>query len=63
MVCAFGRKTIDTIKGAMCLRLRSALLLGMTTRKVPNRRLFYVAQPGLEPRQTEPESVVLPLHH
>ena len=22
-----------------------------------------VAQPGLEPRQTEPESVVLPLHH
>ena len=23
MVCAFGRKTIDTIKGARCLRLRS----------------------------------------
>ncbi len=23
----------------------------------------FVAQPGLEPRQTEPESVVLPLHH
>ena len=42
MVCTFGGKTIDTIKGAMCLRLRSALLLGMTTRKVPNRRLFYV---------------------
>ena len=25
--------------------------------------IFFVAQPGLEPRQTEPESVVLPLHH
>ena len=25
--------------------------------------LFRVAKPGLEPRQTEPESVVLPLHH
>ena len=25
--------------------------------------LFFVAKLGLEPRQTEPESVVLPLHH
>ena len=24
---------------------------------------FFVAKLGLEPRQTEPESVVLPLHH
>ena len=28
MVYAIGGKTIDTIKGARCLRLRSALLLG-----------------------------------
>jgi len=26
-------------------------------------RLFYVVQPGFEPRQTEPKTVVLPLHH
>ena len=25
--------------------------------------LFYVDLPGFEPRQTEPKSVVLPLHH
>ena len=25
--------------------------------------LFFVAKLGFEPRQTEPESVVLPLHH
>ena len=25
--------------------------------------LTFVAQPGFEPRQTEPESVVLPLHN
>ena len=25
--------------------------------------LIFVAKLGLEPRQTEPESVVLPLHH
>ena len=30
---------------------------------VISHSLFLVAKPGLEPRQTEPESVVLPLHH
>ncbi len=25
--------------------------------------VFFVASPGLEPRQTEPESAVLPLHN
>ena len=30
---------------------------------VISHSLFRVAKPGLEPRQTEPESVVLPLHH
>ena len=30
---------------------------------VISHSLFCVAKPGLEPRQTEPESVVLPLHH
>ena len=25
--------------------------------------MFFVAEPGLEPRQTEPESAVLPLHN
>ena len=29
----------------------------------PRWRFFFVAKLGLEPRQTEPESVVLPLHH
>ena len=30
----------------------------------PKREVFYfVAKLGFEPRQTEPESVVLPLHH
>ena len=33
-------------------------------RRTPERRFFFfVAKLGLEPRQTEPESVVLPLHH
>ena len=38
-------------------------------KSLPNKRLpqreafFFVAKLGFEPRQTEPESVVLPLHH
>ena len=34
-------------------------------KKRPSRSLFLlkVAEPGLEPRQTEPESAVLPLHN
>ena len=26
-------------------------------------RVFFVARPGFEPRQTAPKTVVLPLHH
>ena len=33
-------------------------------KRPPRREVFrFVAKLGLEPRQTEPESVVLPLHH
>ena len=40
--------------------------LWMSSAKKKNLRdgdSFFVAKLGLEPRQTEPESVVLPLHH
>ena len=40
---------------------RWVLILGSTKKESENSP--FVAQPGLEPRQTEPESVVLPLHH
>ena len=50
--------------------LRGPLLDGFSSmssakkRRTPYRRFFFfVAKLGLEPRQTEPESVVLPLHH
>ncbi len=34
------------------------------TKRPPKREVFcFVAKLGFEPRQTEPESVVLPLHH
>ena len=32
-------------------------------KRIPTGIRFFVAKLGLEPRQTEPESVVLPLHH
>jgi hypothetical protein len=37
---------------------------GKITQKSPNSENWgLVDQPGFEPRQTEPKSVVLPLHH
>ena len=38
-----------------CVRLKTLL--------VQKNEDFLVAEPGFEPRQTESESVVLPLHH
>ena len=43
--------------------IRLSYRLPVLTKKSPQQETFFVAEPGLEPRQTEPESVVLPLHN
>ena len=51
----------DTHFGAI---RRYAIEYWQKKERLSNENLsFFVAKLGLEPRQTEPESVVLPLHH
>ena len=39
------------------------MVICATKKELEFFKLFFVVQPGLEPGQTGPESVVLPLHH